>query len=122
MEKQNIEKQSKAKKIIEIDSILSRFEVPPLQDILVIGKEAPIGRKAMERAIDFMSQGNYKTISFESDQIIEAVIVKKSVLRMASEKILVDFLKEEIKPGMCSEDMLKLRLEILVKTKKSYQF
>ena len=121
MEEQNIKVQSKAKKIIELDSTLSRFEVPPLQDILVIGREAPIGTKAMERAIEFISKGNYTIISFKDDKLIEAVIVRNCILRMVSKKILIDFIKEEIKSGMCAKDMFKLRIEITIKTKKNYQ-
>ncbi|MGB2762500.1 MAG: hypothetical protein WBC21_03090 [Minisyncoccales bacterium] len=121
MEEENIKKQSKAKKIIELDSTLSSFEVPPLQDVLIIGREAPIGTKAMEQAVEFMSQGNYTVISFQDDDILEAMIVKNCILRMVPEKLLVDFIKEEIRPGMCSKDMLKFRLEIVIKTKKSYQ-
>jgi len=116
-----MKEQSKAKKIIELDSTLSRFEVPPLQDLLIIGREAPIGAKAMEKAIDFMSQGNYTVIFLKNDEIIEAMIVKKCVLRMVPEKLLTAFVKEEIRSGMCPKDMFKLRLDAVVKTKKSYQ-
>ena len=119
--KEQFKKQPDVKKIIDIDSTLTRFEVPPLQDVLIIGKEAPIGTEAMEQAVNFMSQGNYTVISFQDDDILEAMIVKNCVLRMAPEKLLTDFVKEEVRPGMCPKDMLKLRLEIIVKTKKSYQ-
>lgn len=120
MEKKNNKQQPEAKKTVEINSTLSRFEVPPLQDILVIGKEAPIGVKAMEKAMELISKGNYTTILLEKDEIIEAIVVKNCLLRLVPKKVLIDFVNEEVKGGMCPHDMLKLRIEVVIKTKKNY--
>lgn len=121
-EKKKKKQSSDAKRIIEIDSTLTRFEVPPLQDTLIIGRDAPIGTKAMQRAVEFISKGNYVAIPFANDEIVESVIVRRCILRMVSKEILISFIKEEISPKMCSKDMLKVRLEIILRTKKSYQF
>ncbi|MBO8129218.1 MAG: hypothetical protein H0Z39_08490 [Peptococcaceae bacterium] len=43
------------KKKAEIQLSLSEFEIPPMQDVLLVGNEAPIGPEAARRMVDALS-------------------------------------------------------------------
>lgn len=71
-------------KKVEINMRFSEFEMPPMQDVLIVGKRAPIGPEAARRMVDILSPEQYKIIRIEHEYI-EAVVVRRSLLNMLEE-------------------------------------
>ncbi len=62
---------------------LSEFEIPPMQDVLIVGKRAPIGPEAARKMVDILSPEQYEIVKIEHP-IVEAVVIRKSLLSMIS--------------------------------------
>jgi hypothetical protein len=75
---------------------LSEFEMPPVQDILLIGRSAPIGPEAARRMMDAVAPDQYVVFPIE-DGPIEAVVVRRRLLDLLSKERLIPMLLEEVK-------------------------
>lgn len=73
---------------------LSEFEIPPMQDILLIGKKAPIGPEAVRRMVDALSPEQYDVIRVEHETF-EAAVVRKGLLKMLPLEKLMPVVLEE---------------------------
>jgi hypothetical protein len=73
---------------------LSEFEIPPMQDILLVGKRAPIGPEAVRRMVDAVSPEQYEIVRL-NHEIFEAVVVKKSLLRLLPKEKLLPVVIDE---------------------------
>jgi hypothetical protein len=73
---------------------LSEFEIPPIQDVLLVGRRAPIGPEAVQRMIDVLSPEQYEVLKVDKGPF-EAVVIRKSLARLISlDKLLGIILKE----------------------------
>ncbi|MEW8959980.1 MAG: hypothetical protein AB2448_12925 [Moorella sp. (in: firmicutes)] len=78
----------------DINIKLSEFEIPPMQDILLVGKRAPIGPEAVRRMVDAVSPEQYEIVRL-NHEVFEAVVVKKSLLRLLPKEKLLPVVVEE---------------------------
>lgn len=77
----------------EINLRLSEFEFPPMQDLLLIGRKAPIGPEAARRMADALSPDQYEVIPLDHE-LFEAV-VRKSILKIIPRENLFPVILEE---------------------------
>ena len=78
----------------EITMRMSEFEMPPMQDALIVGKRAPIGPEAARRMVDILSPDQYEIIKVDHPAI-EAIVVRKALFNMLPQEKLVGLLLEE---------------------------
>ena len=95
----------------QINIRLSDFEIPPMQDILLIGKKAPIGPEAVRRMVDAMSPEQYEII-FLDHKIFEAIVIKKSLLKQISKEKLLPIILEEGELIATEEIVIKAQINI----------
>lgn len=93
----------------EIIMRFSEFEVPPMQDVLIVGKRAPIGPEAARRMVDILSPEQYEIIKIDHDHV-EAIVVRKSLLTMISEEKLIPLIMEE--GGKVANENMIIRAQI----------
>jgi len=74
---------------------LSEFEIPPMQDIMLVGKKAPIGPEAVRQMVDAVSPGQYEIIRLNDQEIFEAAVIKKSLLKLLPKEKLLSVVIEE---------------------------
>ncbi|SNS81673.1 hypothetical protein SAMN05446037_102245 [Anaerovirgula multivorans] len=106
------------RKKAEIVMKISEFEMPPMQDALIIGKQAPIGPEAARRMVDILSPDQYVIIRVDHP-IIEAIVIRKPLLTMLPQEKLVSLILEE---GGCiaNETMIvKAQIGITLQVSKS---
>ncbi|MCY6957441.1 hypothetical protein [Clostridium brassicae] len=103
--KSKIESTKKA----EINMHFSEFEVPPMQDVLIVGKRAAIGPEAARRMVDILSPEQYEIIRIEHEYI-EAIVVRKSLLNMISEDKFIPMIIEE--GGSIANESMIIRAQI----------
>lgn len=102
----------------EINMHFSEFEMPPMQDILIVGKHAPIGPEAARRMVDVLSPEQYDIIKIEHDYI-EAIVVRKSLLNMLSEDKLIPIIMEEGGKIANESIIVKAQVDIILHVSKS---
>jgi len=74
---------------------LSEFEIPPMQDIMLVGKKAPIGPEAVRQMVDAVSPDQYEIVHLNSHEVFEAVVIKKSLLKLLPKEKLLSVVIEE---------------------------
>ncbi|SHH34153.1 hypothetical protein SAMN02745221_02177 [Thermosyntropha lipolytica DSM 11003] len=104
-------------KKIEINIRISEFEVPPIQDVLVVGKKAPIGPEAARRMVDVLSPDQYDILKIEHP-FIEAVIIRKALCRIISPEKIIKIIIEESEKIMDEDMLIKMQLDISLQISK----
>ncbi|MED0680860.1 hypothetical protein P4S83_08525 [Aneurinibacillus thermoaerophilus] len=92
---------------------ISEFEVPPMQDLLIIGKKAPIGPEAVRRMSEALSPGQFTLLKVDHPKI-EAVLVRNSLLQMLEQNLLMNIIMEEADRFILDTMVLRSELQISV--------
>lgn len=92
------------------------FMVPPINDALVIGKNAPIGSEAWRRALALLLVLPFVSIKIDDDEVIEEILVQKRILKKIPQEKLVGMIFSKVKPFMSPEEVIHLDIhaELLV--------
>jgi len=94
---------------------ITRFELPPVRDTLVIGRMAPIGPHAIHKSLEEMTPGKFDLV--ESDhEIIEAFLVRKSDLRKVPREDLIAALTRRVEGIMDAGDALHVHIDMEIST------
>jgi len=109
--------ESKKSKKALINMELETFKIPPSGEVLVLGKNCPIGPQAAKRMLDSVAPNQFELVQVEDD-IIEAIFCKKYLFLRAERERLVKTIIEEAKAIMGSDCMVKIKLEVTVTVKR----
>ncbi len=101
--------------IIELE--ISKFEFPPMQDLLVVGRDSPLGTRAAKRLSLTLAPDQYEFIQI-SDSTISCLLIRKSLLKMIERQRLLKIILEEAKRVMGKEDIMKMKLNISLRMVK----
>jgi len=104
----------------QVDIRLSEFEIPPMQDILLVGKRAAIGSEAVRRMVNAMSPEQYEIVSLDH-QIFEALVVKKSLLKQISQDKLLPVILEEGQRIATEESVIKAQVNIIIQVSRGIE-
>ena len=108
----------KEAKKAEIQMHMTEFEIPPMQDVVIVGRNAPIGPEALKRMVDVLSPDQYKIIKVEHP-VIEAIVVRNALLNMIPEGKLSEFILEEGGKIVDESMIIKDHVNISVHVSKS---
>jgi len=92
---------------------LSEFEIPPMQDVLLVGKNAPIGPEAARRMVDALSPEQYEIIRVDHD-LIEALVVRKALLNLIPKEKLAEILLDEGSKVISRTSVIKAQVDISI--------
>ena len=106
------------KRTAEVNLMLSAFEIPPMRDVLVIGRKAPIGCKAAKCMADAVSPDRFIVIPI-NDKVIEAILLRKALLQLMPQELLIPIIIEETKTIMHEESVIKINLAITISVKRT---
>ena len=102
----------------EITMRFSEFEMPPMQDVLIVGRKAPIGPEAARRMVDILSPEQYEIIEVDH-AVIEAVVLRKSLINMVSKDRLIALILEEGGKVANETIIIKAHINIVLQVSKS---
>ena len=108
----------KEAKKAEIQMYLTEFEMPPMQDVVIVGRNAPIGPEALKRMVDVLSPDQYKIIKVDHP-VIEAIVVRNALMNMIPEEKLSAFILEEGEKIVDASSIIKAHVNITVHVSKS---
>lgn len=89
------------------------YEVPPVKDALVLGRNAPIGCHAMRRALALLVKQPYVNLELE-DEVISDILVREGLLRRLPSAQLIPFVLTRVRPLMGPEEVLHLEFSVEV--------
>ena len=96
-----------------ISAQIGEYAIPPLKDMLVLGKQAPIGCIAMRRAIELLVIATYEHIEIEDD-VISDILVRQRLLQRISRDKLIDFVLTHVKPLMGIDEVMHASIDVKV--------
>ncbi|MEG6510848.1 hypothetical protein V6C32_02910 [Desulforamulus ruminis] len=97
----------------ELTIKLSEFEIPPMRDVLLVGKKAPIGPEAVRRMVDALSPEQYEIIRIDHS-VFEAVVIKNSITKLMPKEKLLPIILEEGERMASENALLKVQLNIVI--------
>jgi len=100
-------------KKVHISARIGEYAIPPLKDMLVMGKQAPIGCIAMRRAIELLIKTPFEHIEIEDD-LISDILVRQHLLRRVSRDGLIEFVITHLKPMMGIDEVLHAEIDVNV--------
>lgn len=95
-----------------INARISEYAVPPIRDMLVLGKHAPIGCIAMRRALELLIKTPFEHIELDNDDVISDILIRSPLLRRISREDLISFVLSHIKPLLGPEEVLHVEIDI----------
>lgn len=102
----------------EITMRMSEFEMPPMQDVLIVGRRAPIGPEAARRMVDILSPDQYEIVKVDHPAI-EAIVVRKALFSMLPKEKLVALLMEEGERVANESTIVKAQVNIVLQVSKA---
>lgn len=96
-----------------ISAQVAEYAIPPLKDMLVLGKQAPIGCIAMRRAIELLVTATYEHIEIEDD-VISDILIRQRLLQRVSRDNLIDFVLTHVKPLMGIDEVMHAEINVKV--------
>ncbi|MHB8065735.1 MAG: hypothetical protein ACYDG2_24480 [Ruminiclostridium sp.] len=105
-------------KKVEINMRFSEFEMPPMQDVLIVGKRAPIGPEAARRMVDILSPDQYEIVKIEHD-FVEAIVVRKFLFNMLPKEKIISIIMEEGGKIANESMIIKAQVNITLNVSKS---
>lgn len=106
-----------AARTLHIDVRIARFALPPVESALVVGRAAPIGSVAMQKALEEMMPGAFERLEVAGEDAVEAIIVRSSHLKRIPKERLIAFLLDNVRGMIDPSEMLRVSLEVEVATK-----
>jgi hypothetical protein len=99
---------------------ISEFEFPPMQDLLIIGKKAPVGTEAVRRMAEALSPEQFAIIKIDHPKI-EAILLRQSIIQMFDKEILVKIILEEAERLISDTMVLRSELKIAVSVQREVE-
>jgi hypothetical protein len=104
-----------SKKKYRLDISFETIDLPPVNDILVIGKKAPQGKYGVMKSFNFLSPDTFELIEIkEHDENAEAVIINKRILRKIQPDHIINILKQYVFPFIGKEEMIKVNVDLVI--------
>lgn len=104
----------------ELTILFSNFEIPPVQDVLLIGRFAPIGPEAVQRMVDYLSPDQYELVRLEHP-VFEAAVLKKNLLKLMPEEKLIPLILEEGERIGTEDGVIKAQVKITVRVNRAVE-
>ncbi|WP_079909747.1 hypothetical protein [Paenibacillus sp. 32352] len=99
---------------------LTEFEVPPMQDLLIIGRGAPIGPEAVRRMAEALSPEQFSILKVDHPKV-EAVLLRKSLMEMLDKQQLLEIILGEADRLINESMVLKAELNITISIQREVE-
>jgi hypothetical protein len=96
-----------------VSAQVEEYVIPPIKDLLILGRQAPIGCIAMRRALDLLVKTPFEHIEVDDD-VIGDILVRQPLLRRLPAERLERYVLTQVRPLMGPDEILHVDLEIRV--------
>jgi hypothetical protein len=92
------------------------IKLPPVSDVLVLARKHPQGKIGVMESFRFIAPDEFEMIevSNDEDEIVEAVLVNKKILRRLDATDLLKILKLHVFPFVSRGEAVKVDLHIIL--------
>lgn len=89
------------------------IDLPPCNDILILGKKSKHGKIGISKSIELLAPDSFKLIEI-NDPYVEALLINKKILKRMSQERIIEILKTNVFPYISINDIVKVDLEISI--------
>jgi hypothetical protein len=90
------------------------IKLPPVTDILVLGKKVPQGKMGVLHSFHLISPDVFELIEIENEENIEAVIVNKNLLSKLSKENIITILRKYVFPYVAKGESVRVNFNIQI--------
>ncbi|NGQ95125.1 hypothetical protein G3578_08090 [Brevibacillus sp. SYP-B805] len=95
----------------------TEFEVPPMKDLLLIGRQAPVGPEAVRRMAEALSPEQFSIIKIDHPKV-EAVLIRNTLIEMIDKEIILQIIMEEADKLLNERMVLRAELKVAVSVQR----
>ena len=91
-------------------------KLPPVRDILVLGKKYPQGKVGVMESFRFIAPDEFELFNVDDpDEVAEAVVINKRILKRMSADQVMSVLKEQVFPFISPGEAVNVDLDIRIR-------
>ena len=97
-------------------SIQLSFEeirIPPLEDILILGKKCPQGKTGIYKSFQLLVPNEFEAFEVE-DEIVEAVFINRRLLKKLDKDKIIEILRKRVFPYVSECEILKVDFKLKI--------
>lgn len=102
---------TESNKTYTIDLRFQEIKLPPFQDILVVAKNAVLGKIGLSKSFELLVPNSFETINVD-DKNIETVFVNKNILTLIDKEKLIPILEKNVLPFVSEGKLISVDLKI----------
>ncbi len=105
-----------AKTSYSVNLDFEAIKLPPVTDILVLGKKSPQGKYGVLHSFELISPDVFDLIEIddEANENVEAVIVNKSILKKLPKEKIIEILEEYVFPYITRGEAVKVNFDVQI--------
>lgn len=89
------------------------IKLPPFEEILVLGKDAPHGKFGISKSFDLLLPNGFEIIDIEHESV-EAIFVNKRILAKLPQDKLIKILQDKVFPFVSVGELLRVDLKVTI--------
>ena len=90
-----------------------KAQLPPFNDILVLGTKCPIGREGISKSIEFLVPNGYEVMHVDNPPA-ESIVINKNILKRIDLTSVLNILESKVFPYMSEEEMIRVDFSVKV--------
>lgn len=105
-----------SKNTYSVDLSFEQIKLPPVTDILVLGRKTPQGKYGILHSFELISPDVFELIEINEDDNpdVEAIIVNKSIISKLPKNKIVSILKDNVFPFIVRGEALKVNFNVQI--------
>lgn len=102
-----------AKRSFTVSLSFEKAQLPPFNDILLLGRRSPIGMGGITKSLEYLIPDNFDVIPVD-DPVVEAMVVNRSILKRVPADKIVEILKDAVIPFMTEVEIMKVDFSVRI--------
>ncbi|MCB9554949.1 MAG: hypothetical protein H6707_02520 [Deltaproteobacteria bacterium] len=96
-----------------VDLRFSAIKLPPVRDILVLGRKHPNGKAGVMECFRFIAPDEFEMIEIgDEDPVVEAVLINKRILKRMNADGVLGVLRQHVFPFISSGEAINVDFEV----------
>lgn len=96
-----------------INLSFEEIKLPPFQDILILGKNAPQGKIGLSKSFELLVPNGFTVVEVD-DERVEAIFVHKRILKKIDQERVLRILEEKVFPFISEGELLRVDFKISI--------
>lgn len=98
--------------IVNLD--FEAIKLPPVTDILVLGKKVPQGKIGILHSFHLISPDVFEMVEITDDENVEAIIVNKNLLSKLNKENIIDILAKYVFPYVSKGESIRVNFAVQI--------